>query len=120
MARARVDVDRRDLKNLADRSPVLDAMLREHAQEIMNKAKAVFRSRQIASNEWRRSETTPPKYLQSFHIERIRDINGFSWIVVNDDPAAAWVEWGAHAGGRTAVLGYRPLRTALLAQALSQ
>jgi len=118
MPRVRVEVDRAKLRAIPDVSPELDNLLREKAHGISMKAQAVFRARQRMSNEWRLSETTPPKYIRSFKLERIQKARGHSWIVVNTDPSAAWIEYGAHAGGRTLVLRYYPLKTALFMQGI--
>lgn len=85
-----------------------DAVMREVCEEIITEAKAVYSARAEGDN--RLSETSPPKYLESFSAVKTSDGN---WAVVNDDPGAAWVEFGAHAGGRTPVLKYAPLRTAV-------
>lgn len=58
---------------------------------------------------WRPSETSPPKYAESFELRKL----GRIWRLVNKDPGAIWVEFGAHAGGVTSVLKYKPMRTAL-------
>ena len=118
MPKVRVDVDHAKLRMVADTSPELSREVREKAQGISIKAQAVFRARQHMSNEWRLSETTPPKYIRSFKLERLQKAKGYSWVVVNTDPAAAWIEYGAHAGGRTFVLRYYPLKTALFMQGL--
>lgn len=52
--------------------------------------------------------TTPP-YLDSFGIKQVQAGRWKNWIVYNFDPATIMVEFGAHAGGKTEVLGYRPL-----------
>lgn len=58
---------------------------------------------------FRPSETSPPRYVESFVLRKI----GLNYRLVNRDPGANWVEWGAHAGGVTPVLKYAPMRTAL-------
>jgi hypothetical protein len=119
VARTGARVDQSKLHLVADKSPELERLTRKHAREIMDKAKAVFLARQVASNEWRTSATTPPKYIRSFRIEKFqKKLSGYAWIVRNVDPASSWVEYGAHAGGRTLVLRYYPLKTALVAQGL--
>lgn len=116
MARAGVTVDQAKLRAVVSESSDMNTLLRDNAREIVIKAQAIFTSRNRKDNEWRTSETTPPKYISSFAIERINTINGFSWAAKNTDPAAAWVEYGAHAGGRTFVLRYFPLKLAVQAQ----
>lgn len=120
MAKVRQEIDSRKLYLVVDESPILDKLLYNEARDISNKAQEVFRARQVTSNEWRLSETTPPKYVRSFQISKIR-LRGtrYAWIMRNVDPAAAWVEYGAHAGGRTFVLRYYPLKTALMAQGIA-
>lgn len=48
-------------------------------------------------------------YVSSYVVEQ----DGRSTYVGNDDDTSFWVEFGAHAGGKTAVLGYAPLRRAI-------
>lgn len=48
-------------------------------------------------------------YVTSFKVES----EGRNVVVVNHDDTAFWVEFGAHAGGKTKVLGYAPLRRAI-------
>lgn len=52
---------------------------------------------------------TNPPYLDSFGIKQIQKGKYKNWIVYNFDPATIMVEFGSHAGGKTEVLGYRPL-----------
>jgi hypothetical protein len=87
------------------RSPEVDQTTKKVAEKIMRKAREIF------INEVRHTHpVTPPPYAESFKLQRIR--RG-KWRVVNTDPAALWVEFGAHAGGVTMVLGYRPLGRAV-------
>lgn len=58
---------------------------------------------------WRPSGTSPPRYVESFVIRKVK----LNFRLVNKDPGANWVEWGAHAGGVTPILKYAPMRTAL-------
>lgn len=95
-------------------SPRLNLMLRSRAAEIVHVAKGIFMAEQRKDNEFRTSETTPPKYIGSFKLRRVlKARNGYAWHAVNDDPAWSWVEYGAHAGGETFVLKYRPLSRGL-------
>jgi hypothetical protein len=55
----------------------------------------------------------PILYVRSFKIRRVRKRAVASWEAYNDDPTALWVEFGAHAGGKTAVLKYHPYGRAL-------
>lgn len=74
---------------------------------------ADFNRQQRFDNEWRISETTPPKYVASFELDVYADRGGLKFRFLNTDPAASWVEYGAHAGGRTFVLRYKPMTHAL-------
>lgn len=56
------------------------------------------------------SPTTPPVYKDSWTVEKQA---GLKLILINEDSGAMWVEFGAHAGGKTKVLGYRPLGKAM-------
>lgn len=58
---------------------------------------------------WRPSNTSPPKYAESFVVRKV----GRNWRLVNEDPGAVWVEFGARAGGTTPILKYAVMRTAL-------
>lgn len=82
---------------------------RSKAQELQETATQVFNSEQLQNNAGRTSETTPPKYLQSWEIFR----DGDNWYLRNTDRSAMWVEFGAQAGGHTHVLEYRPLTRAI-------
>jgi hypothetical protein len=54
------------------------------------------------------AEDLTPDYNESFSVEEIGTaVKGIR--VVNNDRTAEWVEFGAHAGGKTAVLKYRVL-----------
>jgi len=84
--------------------------------QIRGSAIRVFMVQQIPGNEWRLSETTPPKYIASFKVgwntltKRAR--------VSNNDPAWNMIEWGAHPGGNSVrVLRYKPLTRGFLAVA---
>lgn len=71
----------------------------------MEEAKGVARGLYAAITK---HEDTPPiEYPEHFGFRRIRRdlIRGVQFY--NDDPTAEWVEFGAHAGGKTPVLKYR-------------
>lgn len=89
--------------------PRAENYVRSCAMRVMEASKAVFIAQNRTDNEWRTSETTPPKYIASFRLRKIRRVMGQEWHVVNDDPAWNMVEYGARAGGKTFVLRYRPL-----------
>lgn len=92
-----------------EESPLWHRYASETADRIIDLAKETYQRRQVTYNEDRTSETTPPKYMKSFYKKR----EGINWIAGNEDEAAMWVEFGAHAGGQTPVLKYKPLTTAL-------
>jgi len=71
------------------------------AAEINKQAAAVFEANSKHDSE------APVFYLQSFHLRRSRKDGIRGWEAYNDDPTAEWVEFGAHAGGKTPVLKYR-------------
>lgn len=106
---ARVHVSSVGVLRAAVTSPDYRVYVERVANEIENEAQRVFRARENKTNQGRTSETTPPKYLESFTTEW----RGQTLFLINEDPAANWVEFGAHAGGKTPVLKYRPLGTAL-------
>lgn len=106
---ASVNINRATFLAAATKSPGYDAYGRSRCEVLQKTATSVFQAKQRHDNEWRTSETTPPKYLASWKILRV----GNTFLLVNRDPAALWVEYGAHAGGETRVLGYKPLTTAL-------
>lgn len=106
---ARINISRTRLLEAATGSSDYHRYTFKRAQRVVETAKEVFNTRQRHDNEGRTSETTPPKYIGEFFIER----RGRLWFVGNSDPAALWVEFGAHAGGRTPVLKYRPLTNAV-------
>lgn len=111
---ATVNMDSSKLEAMIWASQDLDRYVENRAQEINKAAAAVFTAEEKKGNEWRTSETTPPKYLASFKTRKNRLAQGrYSWLAINDDPAALWVEVGAHAGGKTLVLKYRPFGRAL-------
>lgn len=101
------------LELILEIDPRANAAVRAIAQELMDTAKVVFLARQRADNESRTSEFTPPKYINSFQINKLKRLRGVAWEVRNIDPGATLVEYGAHAGGQTFVLRYKPLTVAL-------
>lgn len=110
---SRVNISKAAIYRCLETDPRADEYVHAKAEEIKHTAQAVFISRQRDDNEWRLSETTPPKYLASFKLRRIKTVRAFKWRLINDDPGAIFVEYGAHAGGRTFVLRYKPMTTAL-------
>lgn len=75
------------------------------AQRILDTAKAIYLSQS-------KGEDKPPYiYINNFSLDW--ESSTLTWKVINDDPIWAYVEYGAHAGGKTEVLKYRPLGRAL-------
>lgn len=106
---ARVNINRAAFAAVATSSSGYYAYAESRAEVLKSAAEGVFNTEEHKHNQWRTSETTPPKYLQSWKIER----DGNNVYLINEDPAAMWVEFGAHAGGETPVLRYKPLTRAL-------
>lgn len=106
---ARVNISKAKVFAFAVSSPRYHEYTAGQAEEINETAREVFLARQRHDNEHRTSEHTPPKYAESFKVYR----EGLTWIAANSDPGSNLVEWGARAGGKTAVLRYRPLGTAI-------
>jgi hypothetical protein len=104
-----LEIDWQKVKKVATRSPLYEFYARKKAEEIKQVAIAVYLGQQRADNEARTSETSPPKYLLSWEIKQ----DGSDFFLINTDPGAMWVEFGARAGGKTRVLRYKPLTRAL-------
>jgi hypothetical protein len=96
-------------------NPKTDVVLYSKAVKIRDRAILIFQSREKSSNE-----STFPLYAASFSIRKVRRAAGEFWQVVNNDPAAFWVEFGAYYKPETKVrwpnhpmiLRYAPLRLA--------
>ena len=108
-------INEQALVGVATNSPRYDAYVATIGAKYIEEAKAIFRRRRKTSQR-NRSETSPPAYIESFFVRKV----GKDWWFGNSDPGALWVEFGAHAGGKTFVLKYRPLGLALDAIALEQ
>lgn len=93
--------------SVAASTPRYDAYAISRLELLEAEAKRIFRMRR--KGPFRPSPTSPPRYEQSFVKAKV----GRTWWLINNDPGALWVEFGAHAGGRTLVLKYRPLGLAL-------
>lgn len=92
------------LIGFASRSPRYHRNASRKLTQMRARAIQIFESQvKTAPENWRSSETSPPRYAASFRIER----RGAKWILKNIDPGALWVEFGALAGGTTPVLKYR-------------
>lgn len=96
-------INEQRLMAVAAGSPRYDAYAISRLEAIEAEAKRIFRMRR--KGPFRRSATSPPRYENSFTKKKI----GRDWWLINTDPGAMWVEFGAHAGGKTLVLKYRPL-----------
>jgi hypothetical protein len=102
-------IDITKVEALLQRSKGANAYAKDFCDDIVSEAKKVFIAKNVKGNEDATSETSPPKYLERFSVRREPD----RWVVSNNDPGAVFVEFGAHAGGKTPVLKYAPMRTAL-------
>ena len=80
------------------------------AEQLNEVAKGVFLSQSEGDSE------APVYYVQSFNVRRVRHTptpnplyqEGKRGVAAsNNDRTAEWVEFGAHAGGKTPVLKYR-------------
>ena len=81
--------------------PECKAHMLKVGEKIVGYAKAIFISQRVLEGH--------NDYVSSFVVEP----EGKSVLVGNTDDTSFWVEFGAHAGGKTAVLGYAPLRRAI-------
>lgn len=112
MAQVKITLNRTAVEHAVNSSTDLDQLLSRTAHRIVEAAKADFLRQNRGDNELRTSETTPPKYMASFYVEKFKT---GEWRAGNKDPAWKMVEFGAHAGGNpnNFVLRYRPLGHAL-------
>lgn len=101
------------MERIVSTNPQADKFFKREVEKINKWALRWFNAVQRDDNEWRLSETTPPKYMASFRIRKLMRGRKVYWQAYNDDPASTWVEYGAMAGGRTKVLGYKPYSKAL-------
>lgn len=88
-----------------------DLVLYSKAVTIKGMAIMIFESRVKHTHA-----PTLPTYASSFKINRVRRLASHAWRVINDDPAAFWVEFGAYIhspGGHPMILKYKPLTRAL-------
>lgn len=92
------------LKYAATRS-TYDKYVEKKCDDFIEEAKRVFALRSKGQSDPRSSQ----RYIESFKSHKI----GLTWVVINNDDQAAWVEFGAHAGGKTLVLKYRPMGIAM-------
>jgi hypothetical protein len=91
--------------------PAYKAYARSRAERMKQLAIQAFEKRQNQLNENRTSETTPPKYAESFEIDQVGPVT----ILRNNDPLSIGVEFGVHSGrSGTPILKYRPIGTAII------
>lgn len=94
-------------QNLIMNGPLTQIALRAVGEEFVNRAIELF----AASSKG--DDMAPILYPDHFGIREVHHGLVEAIEVYNDDPTAEWVEFGAHAGGKTRVLRYRILgRTA--------
>lgn len=103
----RVNINRSAVIAIAN-SPRAQAFLAYQADRINDEALRWYLVQQKGQ------ATAPTFYVKSFKIRRIRRGAIAAWQAYNDDPTALWVEFGAHAGGKTPVLKYRPYGKAIM------
>lgn len=106
----RFNVSSRELGDVMDDSPILDAYMAALSEKIIKKAIAIYYASEVKGYQ-HPSWTTPPKYVRSFHHRRF----GSKWQIWNDDPNGIWVEFGAHSGDNhdVPIMRYRPMGRAL-------
>lgn len=106
----RVELDQVALERFAtkgDGAPELEVALMAVARKIMAAAKA------DQLPKWRHN------YRRKFGTDAGENEGQICAVVYNTDFTAWWVEWGAHASGKTPVLGYHVMMRALEAVASS-
>jgi hypothetical protein len=110
----KLKIDMAALERVVSTDPRGDQLYKAAAEKINARARTIFLQSQRGDNEFRFSETTPPKYADSFRTRKLMRGRKAFWQAYNDDPASVWVEYGAHAGkAGTFVLGYKPYTKAL-------
>lgn len=82
-------------------------VLERDADKLIEKARFIYLRRAKHPN------TVAPFYASSFSkkMTQLKKMKG--WRVSNTDPTWIWIEFGAHAGGRTPILKYRPMGRAI-------
>lgn len=101
---ARVNIDKLKFEAMLD-NPECTRNTNEVGTEIAGLAKGIYLGDRVLPSH--------NDYVSSFVVE----MEGRSALVGNTDDTSFWVEFGAHAGGVTPVLGYAPLRRAVDAAA---
>lgn len=112
----RFNLDPRAIAKAMD-SAKMDAMLYAKSVQIQNTAMVIFSSQRRGTHG-----VTPPPYVTSFRIDRVRGLFGNHYRVKNTDPAAFWVEMGAylHHPTHPRILRYKPLQRAIDAVAAGE
>ena len=77
------------------------------ADKLISLAKSEYLSQVIHPN------TTTPAYVSSFRKSVSFEDGKYTVRVYNQDPTWKWIEFGAHARGRTRILRYKPMTRAL-------
>lgn len=113
MGRMIININQDALDRITIEDPRMRLYVRELGEKFIALAIADFERQQHHDNEFLTSETTPPKYVESFEIEIWAEGSKLKYRFINRDPGAGWVEYGAHAGGKTFVLRYKPMTHAL-------
>lgn len=102
-----IKIDKKKLEAMLYEQDALN-LTRKKAAEILAAAKEIYLAHRVLPDH--------NDYLDSFQIVK----RGKNFLVTNSDDTAFWVEFGAHADGKTAILGYAPLRRAIDVVASSQ
>lgn len=97
---------------ILDPAKLTAVMKRESRDELEDKAEAI-KANAISVYMSERQLPNHNQYVSSFEVHVLKD----SAVVYNPDSETIWVEYGVHAGGKTPVLGYAPLRRAIDAEA---
>lgn len=94
-------------QNLILNGPGVQSALHALGEEFISVAVSLFEATEKGE------DTAPTFYTESFDIKEVHRGLVEAIQIYNEDPTAEWVEFGAHAGGKTRVLRYRILgRTA--------
>lgn len=101
-------IDGRKMVQVINTTGKYERYAKHQMERLRELAIEVFEEQEVPGPR-RESNTSPPWYVEVFVIRKI----GLNFRLVNRDPGAQWVEWGAHAGGVTPILKYKPMRTAL-------
>ena len=107
--------DSADIKEKLLNSAGLQFALHAKGHEFIQIAQAIFNAESVHD-----PEDLTPTYNESWEIRDIHRLLVKAIQVWNTDPTAEWVEFGAHAGGKTRVLRYRVMgRTADILEAIA-